>query len=202
MHIAWGPFLLALVVIVLVPGPNFVLVTRNAATGRKWGWLTAAGVTCGLLCYAVAAVLGLSALVAAAPVLLTVLKVVGVCYLAYLGIRTLLRTRNRGPEEPDLAPRSARAVFLRGLLCDVLNPKVMLVFLTLVPQAMDPHADPTGQAVLLSSVVVLGFAGWWLIVVPLVGWFSRMLAEPKARKVFERCCGGALIAMAGLLLAD
>ncbi|MBB5155796.1 LysE family translocator [Saccharopolyspora phatthalungensis] len=196
MHIAWGSFLLALLVIVLVPGPDFVLVTRNAANGARWGWLAAAGVTCGLLLHATAATLGLSALVMTVPAALLVVKAIGVAYLAWMGLQ-ILRKSGSPSEAPTVdAPRSGGAIFLRGLLTDVLNPKVMLTFLTLLPQAMDPAAEPMTQAALLSGVAVAAFAIWWLIVVPSVRWLSALLAAPRRRKVFERCCGGALLAMA------
>lgn len=196
MHIAWGSFLLALLVIVLVPGPDFVLVTRNAANGARWGWLAAAGVTCGLLVHATAATLGLSALVMTVPAALLVVKAIGVAYLAWMGLQ-ILRKSGASPETPeDVVPRSGGAVFLRGLLTDLLNPKVMLTFLTLLPQAMDPAAAPIPQAGLLSGVAVTAFAVWWLIVIPSVGRLSALLADPRRRKVFERCCGGALLAMA------
>ncbi|PKW19325.1 LysE family translocator [Saccharopolyspora spinosa] len=196
MHIAWGSFLLALLVIVLVPGPDFVLVTRNAANGARWGWLAAAGVTSGLLLHAMAATAGLSALVVTVPAALLVVKVIGVAYLAWMGLQILRKSGvvSAGPEV-DL-PRSGGAVFLRGLLTDVLNPKVMLTFLTLLPQAMDPAAEPVTQAALLSGVAVSAFAAWWLAVVPSVRWLSAFLADPRRRKAFERCCGGALLAMA------
>ncbi|MEV0057051.1 LysE family translocator [Saccharopolyspora shandongensis] len=196
MHIAWGSFLLALLVIVLVPGPDFVLVTRNAANGARWGWLAAAGVTCGLLLHATAATLGLSALVMTVPAALLVVKVIGVAYLGWMGLQILRKSGAvAGAPEVDV-PSSGRAVFLRGLLTDVLNPKVMLTFLTLLPQAMDPAAEPVKQAALLSGVAVAAFAAWWLAVVPSVQWLSAFLSDPRRRKVFERCCGGALLAMA------
>ncbi|MEB3372450.1 LysE family translocator [Saccharopolyspora mangrovi] len=196
MHIAWGSFLLALLVIVLIPGPDFVLVTRNAASGRRYGWLAAAGVTCGLLLHATAATLGLSALVAAVPAALFVVKGLGVAYLAWMALQMLRHAGSGQGETAVEQPRSGRAVFLRGLLTDVLNPKVMLTFLTLLPQAMDPDAAPMPQAALLSAVAVSAFAVWWLIVVPSVGKLAALLASPKRRKVFERACGGALLAMA------
>jgi threonine/homoserine/homoserine lactone efflux protein len=196
VHIAWGSFLLALLVIVLAPGPDFVLVTSNAATGRKYGWLAAAGVTCGLLLHATAATLGLSALVLAFPAALLVVKAVGVAYLAWLGVQTLRRSGTAARESTVEAPRSGRLVFLRGLLTDVLNPKIMLTFLTLLPQAMDPAGDPVTQAALLSAVAVASFGTWWMIVVPSVRWLSSLLSHPRRRKAFERCCGGALLAMA------
>ncbi|MCI2420445.1 LysE family translocator [Saccharopolyspora sp. K220] len=183
-------------------GPDFVLVTRNAANGARWGWLAAAGVTCGLLLHATAATLGLSALVASAPAALLVVKVLGVAYLAWMGVQ-ILRAAGAVPDAPTVdTPRSGGAVFLRGLLTDVLNPKVMLTFLTLLPQAMDPAAEPVAQAALLSGVAVTAFGVWWMIVVPSVRWLSALLADPSRRKVFERCCGGALLAMATAIAAN
>ncbi|GGI75900.1 lysine transporter LysE [Saccharopolyspora subtropica] len=196
MHIAWGSFLLALLVIVLVPGPDFVLVTRNAANGARWGWLAAAGVTCGLLLHATAATLGLSALVVTVPGALLVVKTIGVAYLAWMGWQIVRRSGAAAQPTTVDTPRSAGAVFARGLLTDVLNPKVMLTFLTLLPQAMDPAAAPMPQAALLSGVAVTAFGVWWLIVVPSVRWLSALLSGPRRRRVFERCCGGALLAMA------
>lgn len=198
MHIAWGSFLLALLVIVLVPGPDFVMVTRSAATGARKGWYAAAGVTCGLLVHAAAATLGLSALVVAVPGALIVVKALGVAYLAFMGVQILRRAGGTRSDRPDTnGPSTGRAVFLRGLLVDLLNPKVLLTFLTLLPQAMDASAAPMPQALLLSAAAVSAFAAWWLIVVPSVGWLAAFLASPRRRRVFESCCGGALLAMAG-----
>ncbi|WP_433263548.1 LysE family translocator [Actinosynnema sp. CS-041913] len=197
MHIAWTSFLLALVVITIVPGPDFVLVTGNAVRGVRLGALTALGVMTGLLVHAVLATVGLSALVAAAPAALWVVKAVGAGYLCYLGLMTL-RSR-KSPAAP--APPSEKSVFLRGMLCDLLNPKVMLTFLSLIPQAMDPTAPPLPQAALLSAVTVGVFAAFWACVVPTAGRLARLLTRPKVRPVFERLCGTALIGMAASVLA-
>ncbi|NUS62694.1 MAG: LysE family transporter, partial [Saccharothrix sp.] len=97
MHIAWTSFLLALVVIAVVPGPDFVLITGNAVRGVRYGALTAAGVVTGLLVHALLATAGLSALVAAAPAALLAVKAVGALYLAHLGIATLRAARRGGP---------------------------------------------------------------------------------------------------------
>ena len=197
MHIEWGPFLLALVVIILVPGPDFVLVTSSAATNRRTGWFAAAGVTCGQLVHATAATLGLSALLVAVPGALFAVKIIGAVYLLYLGLQ-ILRKAGSGqlaPDGVDVA-RSGRSVFFRGLLIDVLNPKVMLMFLTLLPQAMDPAGEPMKQAAVLSAVAVAGFGAYWTIIVPSVRWLAAFLAKPRRKRVFERCCGGVLLAMA------
>ncbi|WP_447003580.1 LysE family translocator [Saccharothrix isguenensis] len=199
VHIAWTSFLLALVVVTVVPGPDFVLITGNAVRGLRHGAVTAAGVVTGLLVHAALATVGVSALVAAVPAALLAVKAVGALYLAYLGVMTLRAARAGGPI--TRAPKSDRSLFLRGVLCDLLNPKVMLTFLSLVPQAMDPAAPPLPQAALLSAVAVGVFACFWAVVVPLAGRLALLLSRPKVRPVFERLCGTALIGMAASVFA-
>jgi threonine/homoserine/homoserine lactone efflux protein len=198
VHIAWTSFLLALVVITIVPGPDFVLITGNAVRSLRLGILAALGVVTGLLVHAALATIGLSALVVAVPAALFGVKAIGAVYLGYLGLMTL-RAAKGSPQET--VERSAGSVFLRGVLCDLLNPKVMLTFLSLIPQAMDPQAPPLPQAALLSGVTVGVFALFWVIVVPLARQLSVLLAKPKIRVAFERVCGTALIGMAASVLA-
>ncbi|KOV85905.1 LysE family translocator [Nocardia sp. NRRL S-836] len=197
MHIAWTSFLLALVVITVVPGPDFVLIMGNAVRSLRLGVMAALGVVTGLLVHATLATLGLSALVVAAPAALFVVKAVGALYLAYLGFMTFRSAGGQAAEQP----RGNGNVFLRGVLCDLLNPKVMLTFLSLIPQAMDPAAPPLPQAALLSAVTVGVFAGFWVVVVPLARQLGTVLSKPKVRAPFERVCGTALIAMAASVLA-
>lgn len=196
MHIAWTSFLVALLVIMIVPGPDFVLIMGNAVQSLRRGVEAALGVMTGLLVHATLATVGLSALVAAAPAALFVVKAVGALYLAYIGFMTL-RTANKPAEQQQRTGN----VFLRGMLCDLLNPKVMLTFLSLVPQAMDPNAAPLPQAALLSSVTVGVFAAFWVIVVPSARQLGNLLSRPKIRATFERVCGTALIGMAASVLA-
>lgn len=196
MHIAWTSFLVALLIIMIVPGPDFVLIMGNAVRSLKRGTQAALGVITGLLIHATLATVGLSALVAAVPTALLVVKVIGALYLAYIGFMTL-KTANRPAESQS----GKGNVFLRGLLCDLLNPKVMLTFLSLIPQAMDPNSAPLPQAALLSAVTVGVFALFWVIVVPTARQLGALLSKPKIRATFERVCGTALIGMAASVLA-
>jgi threonine/homoserine/homoserine lactone efflux protein len=196
MHIAWTSFLAALLIIMIVPGPDFVLIMGNAVRSLRKGTEAALGVVTGLLIHATLATIGLSALVAAVPTALLVVKVIGALYLAYVGFMTL-KTANKAAE----ARPGKGNVFLRGLLCDLLNPKVMLTFLSLIPQAMDPNSAPLPQAALLSAVTVGVFALFWVIVVPSARQLGSLLSRPRVRATFERVCGTALIGMAASVLA-
>ncbi|HUQ55452.1 LysE family translocator [Lentzea sp.] len=196
MHIAWTSFLVALLIIMIVPGPDFVLIMGNAVRSTRKGVEAALGVMTGLLVHATLATVGLSALVAAAPTALFVVKAIGACYLAYVGFCTL-----RAAGKPERSQPRESNVFLRGLLCDLLNPKVMLTFLSLIPQAMDQNAAPLPQAALLSAVTVGVFAAFWVVVVPSARQLGALLSRPKVRAVFEKTCGTALIGMAASVLA-
>jgi threonine/homoserine/homoserine lactone efflux protein len=196
MHIAWTSFLVALLIIMIVPGPDFVLIMGNAVRSLRKGTEAALGVITGLLIHATLATVGLSALVAAVPTALLVVKVIGALYLAYIGFMTL-KSANKATEHRQ----GGGNVFLRGLLCDLLNPKVMLTFLSLIPQAMDPNSAPLPQAALLSAVTVGVFALFWVIVVPSARQLGTLLSKPKIRATFERVCGTALIGMAASVLA-
>lgn len=196
MHIAWTSFLVALLIIMIVPGPDFVLIMGNAVRSLRKGTEAALGVITGLLIHATLATIGLSALVAAVPTALLVVKVIGALYLAYVGFMTFKTANKRATEQQD-----RRNVFLRGMLCDLLNPKVMLTFLSLIPQAMDPNAAPLPQAAILSAVTVGVFAAFWVVVVPLARQLGNLLGRPKIRATFERICGTALIGMAASVLA-
>ncbi|MDT7785656.1 MAG: hypothetical protein QOF58_4075 [Pseudonocardiales bacterium] len=195
MHIAWTSFLVALLIIMIVPGPDFVLIMGNAVRSLRKGTEAALGVITGLLVHATLATIGLSALVAAVPTALLVVKVIGALYLAYIGFMTLRTAKAAQPQE------NKGNVFLRGLLCDLLNPKVMLTFLSLIPQAMDPNSAPLPQAALLSAVTVATFALFWVIVVPCARQLGTVLSKPRIRATFERVCGTALIGMAASVLA-
>jgi threonine/homoserine/homoserine lactone efflux protein len=196
MHIAWTSFLVALLIIMIVPGPDFVLIMGNAVRSLRKGTEAALGVITGLLIHATLATIGLSALVAAVPTALLVVKVIGALYLAYVGFMTF-KTASTATQEQQHKGN----VFLRGMLCDLLNPKVMLTFLSLIPQAMDPHSAPLPQAALLSAVTVGVFAMFWVIVVPLARQLGALLSRPRIRATFERVCGTALIGMAASVLA-
>ncbi|GGM61237.1 lysine transporter LysE [Longimycelium tulufanense] len=203
-HIHWGSFLAAMLVILIVPGPDFVLVTSNAVLDRRRGWWTAAGCTSGLVVHSVAATAGLSAVLVAVPAAFTAVKIIGAAYLIYLGISVLVKA-GRGAA-PSAAVRTGkvrtpRAAFLRGLTNNVLNPKVLLLFLTIVPQAMDPAADPVPQAAALSATVVVLFGLFLALVVASVRLLTRWLSRPRPRRLFERGCGIALLGMAASLAA-
>jgi threonine/homoserine/homoserine lactone efflux protein len=151
-------FALAAGVLVAIPGPNHIyIVTRSIAQGRRIGLASAFGVETGTLVHISAATVGLSALIASSAVAFDTLRYAGAAYLAYLGVRALLRD-DAIELDGGTVPPSARRAYLDGVLVNVLNPKVALFFLAFLPQFVDPARGATSTQILVLGLVVFTIA--------------------------------------------
>ncbi|MEU0521793.1 LysE family translocator [Streptosporangium sp. NPDC006007] len=150
-------FMVASLALVLVPGPNHLYIAaRGIAQGRAAGIASALGVEVGTLVHIAAAAAGLSYVVARSAALFNLIKWAGVVYLVYLGIRALTRRQELTARETP--PQPLRAIFLEGVVVNVLNPKVVLFFLAFLPQFVHPEAGsvPLQIVVLGGTLLVLG----------------------------------------------
>ena len=152
---------------VLIPGPNMVYLTSRAISqGRRAGLVSLAGVALGFVVYLVAAAAGLSALFVAVPEAYHVVKLLGAAYLAWMAWQ-ILRPGGGSPFEPrELVPHSARRLFGMGLLTNLLNPKIALLYAALIPQFVDPALGATWWQFLQlgSAQIVVGVTVNCLIV--------------------------------------
>ncbi|MEZ5229609.1 MAG: LysE family translocator [Acidimicrobiales bacterium] len=153
-------FAAAALLLLVIPGPAVMyIVTRSAAQGRKAGLVSVAGIHLGTVVHIVAAMIGLSAILAASATAFTVVKLVGAAYLIWLGLQSI-RSYQRGKVETDVsvAPRRLRRVFVDAVVLNVLNPKTAIFFLSFVPQFIDPEtAHPVLDIATLGAVfIVLG----------------------------------------------
>jgi threonine/homoserine/homoserine lactone efflux protein len=151
-------FAAASLALLAVPGPAVIyLVTRSVSQGRAAGLVSVLGVETGTFAYAIAAAAGLTGLVAASETGFTVVRFAGAAYLVYLGVRRLLE---RG-EIAAAAPAARSRLFLRGLLVQLLNPKIAVFFLAFLPQFVDPdRGSVVVQSLLLGTLfTVLAILG-------------------------------------------
>lgn len=147
---------LAAGVLWMIPGPALLLVlTRGIDLGARGAVATALGLATGTGVHAVAAALGLSAIIAASSSAFTVVKLIGGGYLVWLGIR---RLRDRTPLLPDVGddvrPRDDGRAFREGLAINALNPKVAVFFLAFLPPFVDPAAPAARTQLLVLGLVV------------------------------------------------
>lgn len=170
-------------VVIVVPGPDTAIVTKNALLhGRRAALGTSFGVSTGLAVWTLASALGVASIVRASDTAFTVLKLIGAAYLVWLGIQALLAARLGGHSEsdPQSAGRTAldgRGGFRQGLLSDLANPKIGAFFTGLLPQFAGP-----GHSVLIPFLVLGG-----LFVLMTVVWLcGYALVAVKASAVLRR----------------
>ena len=191
-------FLLAALLITASPGPdNLLVLGMGMSRGRRQGIAFGLGCAFGCLSHTLLAVVGVSALVAASPVALTVLKVGGGLYLVWLGANALrhagaVRVADSGPGGESLA-----RLFFKGCFANAINPKVVLFFLTFLPQfviASNGHAAlqlaQLGVLFTLQAAVLFGLLGWFSGAIG--QWLNR---HPGAGPVLDRVAGVVFIGL-------
>jgi threonine/homoserine/homoserine lactone efflux protein len=193
-------FALASLVLIAIPGPDQALIVRNSLVGgRAAGMRTMFGGATGLLVHSTAAVLGLSALLAASATAYTGLKIAGVAYLLYLGVRML---RAAGREDGEEGRRRGSRPYAQGLLSNLMNPKLVLFFLTFLPQFLPEHGSRLLAAAALALIFVVLYLAWFTGMIALVERVGDLLRRPRARAWMDRASGSALVGFAGRLAAQ
>jgi threonine/homoserine/homoserine lactone efflux protein len=190
------------VAVVVIPGPDMALVARNVLRfGQFAGIATSVGICTGILGWAVAAALGVSTLLATSAVAFTALKLAGAAYLIYLGIATLLAhdVAIRAGEHDRPALPWHRA-WLQGLLSALLNPKLGVFFLTLLPQFIAPGDSPAVQALQLAVLFDLIGLGWLVMYSAMLGAVGGALNRPGPR-LFIRWLSGTILVALGARVA-
>jgi threonine/homoserine/homoserine lactone efflux protein len=193
-----GLFVVAALTLLVIPGPAVMyIVTRSSAHGRRTGLVSVAGIHTATCVHVAAAVLGLSAVLAASAAAFTVVRIAGGIYLIALGIRAW-RGR-RSPAVPGSAP--ARHAFRDGFVVNVANPKTALFFLAFLPQFVDPAGAPAWlQTLGLGGVfIALGLVTDSLYAVASAS-LGRRLAGHCARRRTAAVEGGLLIGLGVLAL--
>jgi RhtB (resistance to homoserine/threonine) family protein len=199
--------------LVITPGPDMALITRNALTrGRQGALATALGIESGLLVWTAASVLGITAVIRASETAFTVLRFAGAAYLVYLGVTGLLALRaargQAGKEKEEDAPSGPRGLpaagspFRQGLLSNIFNPKIVLFFTSLIPQFVTPEGSFVAQTALLAGIfMVMGLL--WLVT---YAWFasaaSAFLRRPRVNKVITATTGCVLIGFGAALALE
>ena len=186
-------FALASTLLILAPGPDSMLVMRNTMRGgRRSGLITACGTMSGLTVWAVAAALGLTALLRVSHVGYDVLRFAGAAYLIWLGAGSLglirrKRAAHTAAERPLPGPPPARArVYLNGLLSNLFNPKISVFFMAFLPAFIPAHAAAT-QFSLVLGLWFIAETGLWLAI---VAWLADRGARWLRRTAVQRWLQG------------
>lgn len=198
-------FTVVAALVTVSPGADTFLVVRNALRGgRRDGVLTTLGISSGLYFHALLSAIGVSALLAHSATAFLALKVAGAGYLAWLGFQSL-RSALKPPAAAE--PREVAATrvppsrsFREGLLTNLLNPKVIVFYLALLPQFIAPGDPVLAKSLLLAAIHgVLGIA-WLSTVAWAVDRSRHFFVRPRLRRWMDGLCGTVLVGL-GLRLA-
>jgi len=197
-------FTTASVLIVLLPGPDTLVVVRNLLRGgrRQAAW-AAVGVLAGLVVWVATAALGLSALLRASKTGYDVLRYVGAAYLLYLGVQSL-RSRavpmsgDPAMEEAPASTRRARPALLgrgfgAGLATDLLNPKVGVFFVTFLPGFVPHGVNVAAASLAFGAIFIAETAIYFAVLVGLAAKVTRWMNDPRIRRRLERTTGVVLL---------
>jgi threonine/homoserine/homoserine lactone efflux protein len=191
---------------VLTPGPNMIyLISRSICQGRAAGLISLAGIALGFLIYLACAALGITALLMAVPHAYDVLRLAGAAYLLYLAWQAL-RPGGRSPFQlRTLDYDSPRRLFGMGLFTALLNPKIAVMYLSLLPQFIQPqgHGSVMVQSVMLGLVQIMTSISVNAVIVLAAGSIAVFLAgRPRWQVVQRGLMGTVLGALAVRMLVD
>jgi threonine/homoserine/homoserine lactone efflux protein len=187
------PFLLASVLVTVVPGADMALVTRQVLVGGpRLAYRTIAGNLTGLFVHGFALAVGLSALIVASATAYTTVKLAGAAYLIWLGVQAIRTTKQL---EPAVEISASRHAYLQGVLSTVLNPKPALFFLTFLPQFVDRDRAVLPQTLTLAAIHVVVGLIWLTAYAHLVDRARAVLTAPRVKAWLERTTGAVLIAL-------
>jgi threonine/homoserine/homoserine lactone efflux protein len=185
-------------VLTVTPGLDSALVLRSALTsGRREAAATGAGIIGGLFVWGAAAAVGVSALLTASQLAFDVLRYAGAVYLIGFGVRLLVQAMRRSGPHAD-APdgdrrRSAWRSARQGLTTNLLNPKVGVFYVALLPQFIPAGSSALAVGLLLAAVHALLTALWFALLIGLASVLSRWLRRPGTVRAIDGVTGTALV---------
>jgi len=197
-------FIAAASLLTVTPGVDTAIVLRTATLeGRRQAVLAAAGICLGCLAWGVAVSLGLGALLQASELAYTLVKFAGAAYLIWLGSHLLFKPRASFDAGTLEAPPAASGqAFWRGLLTNLLNPKVGVFYVTFLPQFVPLGAYVAAYSFFLAGLHVPLTLAWFAILIAATIPLGRLLRRPALTRALDRLTGGVLVGFGVRLAAS
>jgi threonine/homoserine/homoserine lactone efflux protein len=192
-----GAFLAVAVIVVITPGVDMAVVTRNALMhGRRAAVMTAFGINVGIFFWVMAAALGLAAVVSTSATAFAAIKLAGAAYLVYLGLQALRSARADRVESQPIARLALRSrlAFRQGLVSNILNPKIAVFFTSLLPQFVGAYGS-AGNLLLLGLLFNAMGLGWLICYATVVARGRNVLVRPRVKRTLDRISGLVLVGL-------
>ncbi|WP_411885466.1 LysE family translocator [Polaromonas sp. YR568] len=199
------PFLLTALLITITPGPdNLMVLGLGMSKGRRLGMTFGLGCASGCLSHTVLAVIGVSAIVAASPTAFLLLKWAGGAYLVWLGVRAIRHAGAGTAAAANSREGTARELFAKGLAVNAINPKVVLFFLSFLPQFVD---QAQGHVEWQLGILGLVFTAQAAVVFGLLGYFAGTIGAwltrtPRAAAWLDRVAGAVFVGLGARMIVS
>lgn len=199
------PFIGIAALLTITPGPDMAIVTRTALQhGRRAAAWASLGICSGLLVWAAASAIGVAALLATSSAAYRTLRLLGAAYLVWLGLQSLRSARRGAPVEPSTDPvveaQRDRTAFRRGLVNNLLNPKIAVFYTTFLPQFVAPGQPVLATSLLLATIHLAMGVVWLTAYAWAVTRVSATMRSDRVRRSLEGLTGMVLVGF-GLRLA-
>ncbi|MGG4109144.1 LysE family transporter [Bacillus subtilis] len=187
---------------VIMPGADTMLVMKNTLRyGPKAGRYNILGLATGLSFWTVIAILGLSVVIAKSVILFTTIKYLGAAYLIYLGVKSFFAKsmfsledmQSQAKNMASSPKRYYKTSFMQGSLSNILNPKTVLVYVTIMPQFINLNGNINQQLIILASILTLLAVLWFLFLVYIIDYAKKWMKNSKFQKVFQKITGILLV---------
>jgi len=200
----YSAFLLTASVIVLTPGPDTLIILRySLSSGRNVGLATVFGVQMGLVGHTLLAIFGISVLIASSPILFKFVALAGAAYIAWIGLQSFREHGLLHVGASGKPPVSAHKAFRDAMLCNLLNPKVILLFLALFPNFVDNARDDVPYQLIALSLGLMTINTLWQAPMAFAAEaVRRWLKDERTYKLISHSTGVMLIAVAVLMIYD
>lgn len=187
---------------VIIPGADTMLVMKNTLRyGPKADRYNILGLATGLSFWTVIAILGLSVVIAKSVILFTTIKYLGAAYLIYLGVKSFFAKsmfslddmQSQAKNMASSPKRYYKTSFMQGSLSNILNPKTVLVYVTIMPQFINLNGNINQQLIILASILTLLAVLWFLFLVYIIDYAKKWMKNSKFQKVFQKITGIILV---------
>ncbi|MEW9596684.1 LysE family translocator [Bacillus toyonensis] len=198
-------FIIMSICLIILPGPDTAMATKNTLVAGKMGGVKTVFGTCvALLIHTLAAVIGLSALIVKSALLFSIFKYVGALYLIYIGIKALLAVKNKEGVNTNYVSinndKEHTSCFRQGFLTNLLNPKIAVFFLTFLPQFLNPSHNTFIQLLVMGLTYLVLTIIWFAFYIFLIDKISAFMKKPKTQRYIQGLTGIVLIGF-GIKLA-
>ncbi|MCE4963904.1 LysE family translocator [Staphylococcus haemolyticus] len=198
-------FITITLLIIIVPGPDFLIVMKNTIhSGKLNGSMAALGITSAHIIYTSLAVLGIIYILTSLYYVFLIIKILGACYLIYLGVQSIRSARQSmnfntgGIKVNDV---SCFTSYRQGFLSTILNPKALLYYVSVLPQFLSTGGiEVKSQVAILSLAVIMVILIWFLFCVFVFQYIKLLFSQPKVKAIFDYTVGFILIGLSINLL--